>query len=111
MILNALFGETAIRFGVMFGTFAAIYRWTFHGLRLYNPGPRGKGKEERWHAAAAGALASAALMAERPSARVTLAQQILVRGLQGVYHRFRKRGLNIPNGDVLLFGLACGQIM
>jgi hypothetical protein len=110
-ILHALYGETTLRFGSMLGLFSLLYRFVYHSLRLYNPGPRGQGKEERWHAPVAGAISSLALLAERKEARLALAQQVFVRGLQGLYHRFQKRGLHIPHGDVLLFGLACGQIM
>lgn len=66
---------------------------------------------ERWHAALSGAVASFALLAERPSSRSGAAQQIFVRGLQGIYHRLAKQGLHIPHGDVLLFGASCSFIM
>jgi len=111
IILSTLRGETSIRFGAMFGLFTALYRWTFHGLRLYNPGPRGKGKEERWHAPLAGAVAGLAILAERPESRTAVAQQVFIRSVQGVVHRGHRRGLKIPHGDVLLFGLSCGTIM
>lgn len=56
-------------------------------------------------------MASLSLLADRPSARSATASQVFVRALQGVYHRLAKEGLHIPHGDVILFGLACGQIM
>ena len=35
-----------------------------------------------------------------------------MRGLQGTYNHYTPRyGIHIPHGDVLLFGLCCGQIM
>jgi hypothetical protein len=110
-IIHALYGDSTLRFGSMLGLFSLIYRFLYHTLRLYNPGPRGQGKEERWHAPLAGAVASIGLLAERRDARLPVAQQVFVRGLQGLYHRFKRRGLHIPHGDVILFGLACGQIM
>jgi hypothetical protein len=37
---------------------------------------------------------------------------MFVRGLQGWWNEFAyKKGVKVPNGDVLVFGLACGQIM
>lgn len=37
---------------------------------------------------------------------------MFVRGLQGSFNQYApKLGIKIPNGDVLLFGLCCGQIM
>lgn len=38
--------------------------------------------------------------------------RMFVRGLQGTYNSYAPVvGINIPHGDVLLFGLCCGQIM
>ena len=52
------------------------------------------------------------VFAERPARRITYGQQLFVRGLQGWYNMLHARGLvHVPNGDVLLFGAACGQIM
>ncbi|KAF4619751.1 hypothetical protein D9613_004876 [Agrocybe pediades] len=67
----------------------------------------------RWHAALAGAIAGGlAIMWETRSRRGVIAQQMFVRGLQGSYNAFtKKRGLRVPNGDVLVFSLACGQIV
>lgn len=37
---------------------------------------------------------------------------MFVRGLQGSYNLYAPRlGVRIPHGDVLVFGLCCGQIM
>ncbi|KAI5474992.1 peroxisomal membrane protein 4 [Pseudohyphozyma bogoriensis] len=70
------------------------------------------GRTEIWHAALAGGVSGMAVWAEKPSRRVTISQQLLVRGLQGNYNIAHKLGyVNIPNGDALLFGAACGQIM
>ncbi|PFH47134.1 hypothetical protein AMATHDRAFT_152910 [Amanita thiersii Skay4041] len=70
-------------------------------------------KTRRWHAALAGALAGGlAIMWEKRSRRGIIAQQLFVRGLQGTYNSFStKHNIHIPHGDVLVFALACGQIM
>ncbi|KAF9235562.1 hypothetical protein BU15DRAFT_77880 [Melanogaster broomeanus] len=70
-------------------------------------------KTRRWHAVMAGAIAGAvAVMFEKRSRRVTIAQQMFVRGLQGSYTAFTsKRGIHFPHGDVLLFCLCCAQIV
>lgn len=83
-----------------------------HGLRVFNVGPKGRGQEEYWHAALAGAVSGLSVAAEKPSRRVTIGQQLLVRGLQGNFNVAKSKGLiNIPNGDVLLFGFSVAQIM
>ncbi|KAK7445079.1 hypothetical protein VKT23_014941 [Stygiomarasmius scandens] len=70
-------------------------------------------KTKRWHAALAGAIAGGlGIMWEKKGRRVTIAQQLFVRGLQGTFNFWSERGgISIPNGDVLLFSLVCGQIM
>ncbi|CUA67828.1 hypothetical protein RSOLAG22IIIB_03258 [Rhizoctonia solani] len=66
----------------------------------------------RWHALVAGALAGLTVAFETPDRRLTIAQQIFVRGLQGSYNYWSKRfGIRIPLGDVMVFSLCCGQIM
>ncbi|KAF7331614.1 hypothetical protein MKEN_00041000 [Mycena kentingensis (nom. inval.)] len=62
-----------------------------------------------WHAALAGTVAGGlSILWEKRSRRIVLAQQLFVRGLQGVYTR---QGVRIPHGAVFLFVLASGQIM
>ncbi|KAF8549936.1 hypothetical protein OG21DRAFT_1488152 [Imleria badia] len=70
-------------------------------------------KTRRWHAVAAGAIAGGvAIMFEKRSRRLIIAQQLFVRGLQGSYNSFTlKRGIHVPHGDVLLFSLCCVQIV
>ncbi|PPQ69246.1 hypothetical protein CVT26_003658 [Gymnopilus dilepis] len=70
-------------------------------------------RTRRWHAALAGAVAGGlAIMWEKKSRRTVISQQMFVRGLQGSYNAFTtKRNIRVPNGDVLVFSLACGQIL
>ncbi|KAH9998269.1 hypothetical protein BJV77DRAFT_940610 [Russula vinacea] len=70
-------------------------------------------KTRRWHSVLAGAVAGAvAISFEKRARQVVIAQQLFVRGLQGSYNAFsEKRGFSIPHGDVLVFALACGQIV
>lgn len=65
-----------------------------------------------WHAYLAGAISGLAVLVERKDSRINLAQQLFVRGMEGTYNAAHSRGLiSIPNGAVLTFGFACGQIM
>jgi len=65
-----------------------------------------------WHAYVAGAVSALAVLAEKKDTRVTLAQQLFVRGLEGSYNVMHaKKWVSIPHGAVLVFGIACGQIM
>jgi hypothetical protein len=61
----------------------------------------------------AGAVAGGvSISLESPSRRKVIAQQLFVRGLQGSYNAYsEKRGFRVPHGDVLVFVLACAQIM
>ncbi|RDB20199.1 hypothetical protein Hypma_013067 [Hypsizygus marmoreus] len=70
-------------------------------------------RTRKWHAAFAGAIAGGiAIMCEKRGRRDVIAQQMFVRGLQGSYNSFTtKRNIRVPNGDVLVFSLACGQIL
>ncbi|KAH7887306.1 hypothetical protein F5I97DRAFT_1925753 [Phlebopus sp. FC_14] len=66
-----------------------------------------------WHAVMAGAIAGGvSVMFEKRSRRITIAQQMFVRGLQGSYNSFTsKNGFHLPNGEVLVFCLCCAQIV
>ncbi|KAF8506075.1 hypothetical protein F5888DRAFT_1840039 [Russula emetica] len=70
-------------------------------------------KTRRWHSVLAGAVAGAvAISFEKRSRQTVIAQQLFVRGLQGSYNAYsEKRGFHIPHGEVLVFALACGQIV
>ncbi|GAA5834813.1 hypothetical protein JCM5353_000676 [Sporobolomyces roseus] len=112
LILNALFGPDTVRFGAMLGLFSFLYKWTLHTLRLYNFGPSGAGEEEHWHAVLAGFVSGFSVLAEKKSRRITLGQQLLVRGLQGRYNVLKSRGkIPIKNVSVWVFGLSCANIM
>ena len=70
-------------------------------------------RSSRWYAALAGAIAGGfAVCFEKKGRRVTIAQQLFVRGLQGSYNALStQHNIKIPNGAVLVFSLCCGQIM
>lgn len=66
-------------------------------------------KTRRWHAAVAGFAAGAAgiIWESDKERRVTIGQQMFVRGLQGVWNAgSAKKGWDVPYGSVLVFGLA-----
>ncbi|KAI0265887.1 hypothetical protein BC834DRAFT_876787 [Gloeopeniophorella convolvens] len=70
-------------------------------------------RSARWHSVVAGAVAGGiAISLESFSRRKVIAQQLFVRGLQGSYNAYsERRGFKVPHGDVLVFSLACAQIM
>ncbi|KAJ7485693.1 hypothetical protein FB451DRAFT_1230791 [Mycena latifolia] len=70
-------------------------------------------RTRRWHAGLAGALSgSLAILWEKRSRRGIIAQQMFVRGLQGTYNSYsEKYGISVPYGAVMVFAMACGQIM
>ncbi|KAJ7168305.1 hypothetical protein C8R43DRAFT_1158470 [Mycena crocata] len=70
-------------------------------------------RTRRWHSALAGAVAgSLAILWEKRNRRGVIAQQMFVRGLQGSYNSFSGRhGISVPYGAVMVFAVACGQIM
>ncbi|KAF7360547.1 hypothetical protein MVEN_00785800 [Mycena venus] len=70
-------------------------------------------RTRRWHSALAGAVSGGlAILWEKRSRRAVIAQQVFVRGLQGSYNSYsEKLGFSIPYGAVIVFSLACGQIM
>ncbi|KAH8827303.1 hypothetical protein DL96DRAFT_1498861 [Flagelloscypha sp. PMI_526] len=67
----------------------------------------------RWHSVLAGFLSGALGIAwEKRARRTIIGQQMFVRGLQGQYNAYStKHNINVPHGDILVFSLACGQIM
>jgi len=70
-------------------------------------------RTRRWHAAMAGTIAGGlAIMCEKRGRRGVISQQMFVRGLQGSWNAFADaKNINIPYGDVMVFALACGQIV
>ncbi|KAJ7315022.1 hypothetical protein DFH08DRAFT_894484 [Mycena albidolilacea] len=70
-------------------------------------------RTRRWHSGLAGGIAGAlAILWEKQSRRVVIAQQMFVRGLQGTYNSYSdKYGIHVPYGAVMVFAVACGQIM
>ncbi|KAJ7512880.1 hypothetical protein B0H11DRAFT_1947807 [Mycena galericulata] len=70
-------------------------------------------RTRRWHAALAGAISgSLAILWEKRNRRGIIAQQMFVRGLQGTYNSYSdKYGIHIPYGAVMVFSIACGQIL
>ncbi len=64
-------------------------------------------KTRRWHAAFAGAVAGGiAVLFETSGRRVTIGQQMFVRGLQGTFNAYTTaKNIKIPHGDVILFAL------
>ncbi|KAJ3078575.1 hypothetical protein HK102_004388, partial [Quaeritorhiza haematococci] len=104
--LRGFFGEDAFRLAGFFGSFAFLWKLTNDLLRFY------RRKDDKWNGFASGAVAGVALLCERPSRRVSIAQQLLVRGLQSSYNAVKARGLfHFPLGDSLIFALASAQVM
>lgn len=95
----------------MLGLFTSLYKFVLHSLRLFNPGRAGPGREEWWHATVAGAVSGLAVAVEKPTRRLTIAQQMFVRGAGAGVNQLGTRGWHIPNLDALVFGACCGQIM
>ncbi len=93
------------------GLFTSLYKLVIHSLRIFNLGHKGPGQEEWWHASIAGAISGLAVAVEQRARRVTIGQQMFVRGAAAGATHLSGRGWRVPNGDALVFGLACGQIM
>jgi len=93
------------------GLFTSLYKLALHSLRIFNFGAKGPGQEQWWHASLAGAVGGLAVVAEKRARRITIGQQLLVRGAAAGATHMSGRGWHVPNGDALVFGLACGQIM
>ncbi|KAK0450040.1 hypothetical protein EV421DRAFT_1297768 [Armillaria borealis] len=70
-------------------------------------------KTRRWHAALAGFTAGGlAVLFETRGRRITIAQQMFVRGLQGSFNAYTTaRNITIPFGDVILFSLINAQVL
>lgn len=80
----------------------------WHRRPVYLRDPRSR----VWHAYVAGALSALSILVETPGTRSSIAQQLLVRGMEGSYNILQDMKLvHVPHGAVLVFSLACGQIM
>ncbi|KAF9376229.1 hypothetical protein CPB97_010974 [Podila verticillata] len=103
---NAFFGADAVRFGSFFGTFSFLWKLVNNGLKLY------RGTDDRINGAIAGAIAGLSLIIETHERRVTFAQQMFIRSMQGVYNAGKYRGqFSLRHGDAFLFSIASAQVM
>ncbi|KAG0051187.1 hypothetical protein BGZ83_004008 [Gryganskiella cystojenkinii] len=103
---DAFMGQDAIRMGTFFGLFSFLWKFVNNGLKLY------RGTDDRVNGAIAGAIAGLALFVESPERRVTFAQQMFVRSMQGVYNAGKYRGqFSFRHGDAVLFALGSAQVM
>ncbi|KAG0066095.1 hypothetical protein BGZ89_007624 [Linnemannia elongata] len=103
---DAFTGADALRFGSFFGMFSFLWKLVNNGLTLY------RGTDDRINGAIAGAIAGLALFIEAPERRVTFAQQMFIRSMQGVYNAGKYRGqFSFRHGDALLFAIGSAQVM
>ncbi|KAG0341842.1 hypothetical protein BG004_005879, partial [Podila humilis] len=103
---GAFFGQDSLRFGTFFGTFSFLWKLVNNGLKLY------RGTDDRINGAIAGAIAGLSLIIETPERRVTFAQQMFIRSMQGVYNAGKYRGqFSFRHGDAFLFSIASAQVM
>ncbi|KAG9070245.1 hypothetical protein KI688_009580 [Linnemannia hyalina] len=103
---DAFTGVDALRFGSFFGMFSFLWKLVNNGLTLY------RGTDDRINGAIAGAIAGLALFIEAPERRVTFAQQMFIRSMQGVYNAGKYRGqFSFRHGDAFLFAIGSAQVM
>ncbi|CAO3609883.1 unnamed protein product [Cunninghamella blakesleeana] len=96
----------SFRFGCMFGAFSLLWKLVNNGMRIY------RGKDDRLNGLVGGAVAGLSILFEKKERRVDIAQQMLVRALQAIYNAGKARDIfYFKNGDALLFGLTCAQVM
>ncbi|KAF9426178.1 hypothetical protein BGZ94_006846 [Podila epigama] len=106
ILKSAFAGQDALRFGEFFGTFSFLWKLVNNGLNLY------RGKDDRINGAIAGAIAGLAILIETHERRVSFAQQMFMRSMQGIYHAAKHRGqFSFRHGDALLFAIASGQVL
>ncbi|KAI9357921.1 hypothetical protein DFJ73DRAFT_656967 [Zopfochytrium polystomum] len=99
-------GAPSVRFGLFFGGFAFLWKLTNNLLVLH------RRKQDRWNGFISGFVAGAAILVEKPSQRLVLGQQILVRGLQAVFNNLKFRGhFHFAHADSLIFALCTAQVM
>ncbi|KAJ3404298.1 hypothetical protein HDV05_007240 [Chytridiales sp. JEL 0842] len=101
---SAFGGQDGLRFGTFFGGFAFLWKATNNIVINL------RGKDDKVNGFIAGFVAGVALLAEKKARRITIAQQLLVRGLQACYNHVKGRGLfHFPYGDALIFALGSAQ--
>ncbi|KAI9486495.1 MAG: hypothetical protein EXX96DRAFT_534748 [Benjaminiella poitrasii] len=107
LILKASFQNVdPLRFGAMFGSFSFLWKSINNSMRLY------RGKDDRLNGLVSGAVAGLSILFEKKERRIDIAQQLLVRALQAIYNAGKARDIfYFRNGDALLFGLTCGQVL
>ncbi|KAF9572316.1 hypothetical protein EC968_010040 [Mortierella alpina] len=106
IVKDAFTGQDAVRFGCFFGTFSFLWKFVNNGLGLY------RGADDRINGAIAGAVAGLALLIETHERRVTFAQQMFMRSMQGLYNAGKYRGqFSFRHGDALMFAVGSAQIM
>ncbi|KAF9100124.1 hypothetical protein BGX23_006088 [Mortierella sp. AD031] len=106
IVKEAFTGVDALRFGSFFGMFSFLWKLVNNGLRLY------RGTDDRINGAIAGAIAGLSLFIETPERRVTFAQQMFIRSMQGVYNAGKYRGqFSFRHGDALLFAIGSAQVL
>ncbi|KAI0737680.1 hypothetical protein C8Q80DRAFT_296946 [Daedaleopsis nitida] len=139
VLRHALFGDRSMRFGAMLASFVAVYKFVLgtapvlrrvlarEYLRVTavlghvssRTSSRGRSAAvysnlELWLLPAiAGALAGAvAITCQRRSERTGISQELLARGMQGVWNTISTRySVRVPHGDVLVYALSLGQLM
>ncbi|KAI8602325.1 hypothetical protein EDD21DRAFT_372230 [Dissophora ornata] len=106
VVKDAFLGRDAIRFGSFFGLFSFLWKLVNNGLKLY------RGTDDRINGAIAGAVAGLAILIESHERRVTFAQQMFIRSMQGVYNAGKFRGqFSFRHGDALLFSIGSAQVL
>ncbi|KAG0212528.1 hypothetical protein BGX28_006126 [Mortierella sp. GBA30] len=103
---DAFAGQDAMRFGCFFGTFSFLWKLVNNGLGLY------RGADDKVNGVVAGAIAGLAILIETHERRVTFAQQMFIRSMQGLYNAGKYRGqFSFRHGDALLFAIGSAQVM
>ncbi|CAG8501558.1 8173_t:CDS:2 [Ambispora leptoticha] len=100
------FGKDALRFGLAFGGFSFLWKLINNGLR------HTRGKDDMWNGMVAGSIAGLSILAEKRERRITIAQQLFVRAMQGVYNAGQAREyFHFPHGDSILFAVCSAQLL
>ncbi|KAI8908767.1 hypothetical protein DFJ77DRAFT_473245 [Powellomyces hirtus] len=106
-LIRTLTAKAMRQFAYFLGSFAAIWKGVNSVLRLVR-----NGTDDKLNGFIAGACAGLALGFEDKERRISIAQQMLVRGLRGVFHGMKTRNIfHLPHGESLVFALASAQIM